>query len=230
MNFGPLLFLGAFLAFASAWIGLVFVPNQQLKDLQATQVTGSAVTNPRPYSGIELEGRKVYIAEGCVYCHSQQARGGQYNNDIERGWGAGPVATPRRSHPQDYIYDYPVLLGTMRTGPDLANIGARQGDVNWHLRHLYDPRSVSPGSIMPPFRYLFEKRKIVGEPSPDAMKIDGSEKGYELVPTDRAKALVAYLKSLDHSYSVGGVGDAAAGSATPPTGAPTVPTARGGGK
>lgn len=202
MNYGPLIFLGAFLTFASAWIALVFMPNQQLKDIQPQMVEGTTQTNPRPYSGIELIGRQVYQAEGCVYCHTQQVRGGDYLNDIERGWG------PRRSVPQDYIYDYPVLLGTMRTGPDLTNIGARQPSEQWHLLHLYDPQMVSPGSIMPPYKYLFEKRKIIGQPSADALKFEGPyEKfappaGYEIVPTERAKALVAYLKSLDRTYEI----------------------------
>ncbi len=202
MNFGPLLFLGIFLTFASAWIGLVFAPSQQLKDLQAMRVEGSGQTNPRPYSGLELEGRAIYLRDGCVYCHSQQARGGDYVNDIERGWGAGPVGEPRRSLPQDYLYDRPVLLGTSRTGPDLANIGSRQSDDNWHLTHLYDPRLTSPGSIMPSFSFLFETRKIVGQPSADAMKNIPVQPGWEIVPTYEAKALVAYLKSLDHAYAV----------------------------
>lgn len=200
MNYGPWLFFGAFLTFAFAWIGLVFMPNQQLKDLQATALVGTAVTNPRPYSGIEQDGRDVYRTEGCVYCHSQQVRGGQYNNDIERGWGM------RRSHPQDYIFDRPVLLGTSRTGPDLANIGARQPSADWHLKHLYNPQLISPGSIMAPFRHLFERRQIVGQPSPDALKFSNAKSdlpdGWEIVPTYRARALAAYLKSLDHSYPI----------------------------
>jgi cytochrome c oxidase cbb3-type subunit 2 len=251
MNHGPLIFLGAFLVFASAWIGLVFMPNHQLKDLQATQVDASSITHPAPYTGQQLTGRKVYQSEGCVYCHTQQVRGGDYNNDIDRGWGS------RRSNPQDYIYDYPVLLGTMRTGPDLANIASRQPSEQWHLTHLYDPQLISPGSVMAPFRYLFDLRSIVGQPSPDALRFDyvyvtladdslatldtlaqhgfvvidkrsgrylgrfdpakaseltqlaGVSKvdpyvpaGYEIVPTSRAKDLVAYLRSLDHTYPI----------------------------
>ncbi len=202
MNYGPLIFLGAFLTFASAWIGLVFMPNYQLKDIQPQQVEGTNLTNPRPFSGVEQRGREVYQSEGCVYCHSQQVRGGTYQNDVERGWG------PRRSAPQDYLYDNPLLLGTMRTGPDLLNIGARQPSETWHLLHLYDPQRVVPGSIMAPFQFLFEKRSIVGQPSPDAMRFDGAyaidapPPGYEIIPTDRARALVAYLKSMDHTYEL----------------------------
>ena len=97
------------------------------------------------------------------------------------------------------------MLGTMRTGPDLANIGARQPSARWHLLHLYNPPITSPGSIMPSYRYLFETRKIEGQHSPDALVLEGDDKpqpGYEVVPTARARALVAYLKALDHNYEI----------------------------
>lgn len=251
MNFGPLLFVGIFLTFIFAWIGLVFTPAASLSGVKATVAEGSTVSNPRPYTGQEQLGRKVYQREGCVYCHTQQVRGGLYNNDLQRGWGS------RRSHPQDYIYDHPVLLGTMRTGPDLANVGARLTNDNWHHTHFYDPQLITPGSLMAPFPYLYKLQKIGQAPSPDAlkfnyvfvtlqgdedkvladlktagfnlverrgaryvggfdpakaqdlMKIPGVkavepyvEPGFEIVPTDDAKNLVAYTKSLDHSYEV----------------------------
>lgn len=173
MNKAPLLFIGAFLAFASAWMGLVFLPNHQLKDLGVVTVEATGQTVPAPYSGEQFQGREVYKTEGCVYCHTQQVRAGKYLNDIERGWGANASSgEPRRSHPRDYIHDNPLLLGTMRTGPDLFNIGFRQDNRNWHHRHLYDPQIVSPGSIMSPFRFLYDKRKIVGQPSADALRMD----------------------------------------------------------
>jgi cytochrome c oxidase cbb3-type subunit 2 len=98
----------------------------------------------------------------------------------------------------------------MRTGPDLINIGARQPSADWHLKHLYNPQKVVPGSIMPPFAYLFNMRKIEGQPSPDALSFDETwtqadgkpQPGFEIVPTDQAKSLVAYLKSLDRTYDV----------------------------
>jgi cytochrome c oxidase cbb3-type subunit 2 len=101
MNQGIWLFLGVFLTFASAWLGLVFFPNAQLKDLQAQRDEITGRVDPSPYSGEALRGRRVYVTEGCVYCHTQQVRGGDYNADLERGWGA------RRSHPRDYIHDVP---------------------------------------------------------------------------------------------------------------------------
>jgi len=113
--------------------------------------------------------------------------------DIARGWGK------RRTVAEDFLYDYPVMLGSQRIGPDLANVGTRLPDVNWHLRHLYAPRLEVKGSTMPPYRFLFEKRRIERARSPDALSLPpelAPEAGYEVVPNNQAKALVAYLLSL----------------------------------
>lgn len=114
--------------------------------------------------------------------------------DIARGWGK------RRTVAEDFLFDYPVMLGSERIGPDLANVGVRQPDPNWHLYHLYAPELRVPGSAMPPFRFLFEKRRIERGPSPDALVQLPSNlappAGYEIVPRTEAKALVAYLTSL----------------------------------
>lgn len=113
-------------------------------------------------------------------------------SDIARGWGM------RQSVAEDFLHDNPVQLGSLRAGPDLANIGAR-ADANWQLLHLYAPKSVVKGSTMPPFRYLFEVRKIGREPSPDALKLPpefAPAAGYEVVPKSEARELAAYLLSL----------------------------------
>ncbi len=113
--------------------------------------------------------------------------------DISRGWGL------RHSVAEDFLYDNPVQLGSVRVGPDLADVGRRMPDVNQMLIHLYAPQTVK-GSLMPPFRYLFETRKKVnGEFSPDALNLPkefAPAEGYEVVPTDDVKKLVAYLLSL----------------------------------
>jgi cytochrome c oxidase cbb3-type subunit 2 len=112
--------------------------------------------------------------------------------DIARGWGM------RQSVAEDYLYDQPVQLGSLRAGPDLANAGVR-ADANWQLLHLYAPKSVVKGSTMPPFRYLFEVRKIGRESSPDALKLPpefAPPAGYEVVPKPEARELAAYLLSL----------------------------------
>lgn len=113
--------------------------------------------------------------------------------DISRGWGR------RRSVAQDYVYDAVVQPGTRRAGPDLANVGVRLGDANWQMHHLYAPQSVVKDSTMPAYRFLFEKRKLGKAPSSDALQLAGESAppaGFEVVPTERAQALVAYLLSL----------------------------------
>jgi cytochrome c oxidase cbb3-type subunit 2 len=113
--------------------------------------------------------------------------------DIARGWGV------RRSVAADYLYDCPVQLGSIRVGPDLADVGARLPDANWQLLHLYAPQSVAKDSAMPPFRYLFETQKIGDAPSTDALNLPkefAPADGYEVVPKPEAKELVSYLLSL----------------------------------
>jgi cytochrome c oxidase cbb3-type subunit 2 len=113
--------------------------------------------------------------------------------DLTRGWGR------RRTVAEDYLYDAPVMPGSQRVGPDLANVGTRLPDANWHLLHLYAPRIEAKASTMPPYRFLFEKRKIGRHPSPDALSLPGDlapGPGHEIVPKPAAKALAAYLISL----------------------------------
>ena len=113
--------------------------------------------------------------------------------EITRGWGL------RRSVAADYLYDVPVQLGSLRAGPDLANIGIRDPDSNWQLVHLYAPVALVKNSAMPPFRYLFEIRTNAGAPSPDALRFPKDfalPSGCEVVPTTEAKQLAAYLLSL----------------------------------
>jgi cbb3-type cytochrome oxidase cytochrome c subunit len=105
----------------------------------------------------------------------------------------------RQSVAADYLYDDPVQLGSLRAGPDLSNIAMRDPDLNWQLVHLYAPQAVVKNSAMPPFRFLFEVRKIGDAPSPDALKFPqgfAPPAGSEVVPTPEAKQLAAYLLSL----------------------------------
>jgi len=113
--------------------------------------------------------------------------------DLARGWGK------RRTVAEDFLFDAPVMPGSQRVGPDLANLGTRQPDVNWHLLHLYAPQFQVKGSTMPPYRFLFEKRKIKLQPSPEALVLPAEAAppaGYEVVPKPAAKALAAYLVNL----------------------------------
>src|SRR5216684_9343358 len=111
------LFLGIFGTFIFSWVGLIFVPNTQIGHLNPQTDEEGNDPYPAPRSGMAERGRRVYVANGCVYCHSQQVRADYAASDIDRKWGE------RRSAPRDYIFARPVLLGKARLGPDLANIG-----------------------------------------------------------------------------------------------------------
>jgi Cytochrome C oxidase, mono-heme subunit/FixO len=113
------LFLGIFGTFAFSWIGLTVIPTWQIGHLNPESDEEGTDIYPRPQSGMFNRGAHVYAANGCVYCHTQQVRADYIADDIERKWGN------RRSAPRDYIFDRPVLLGKMRMGQDLANMGAR---------------------------------------------------------------------------------------------------------
>ena len=113
------LFLGIFGTFAFSWVGLTVIPNWQIGHLNPQSDEEGTDIYPMPQSGMVQRGARVYAANGCVYCHSEQVRAEYAGADIERKWG------DRRSAPRDYIFERPVFLGKMRMGQDLANIGAR---------------------------------------------------------------------------------------------------------
>jgi len=113
------LFLGIFGTFAFSWVGLTVIPNWQIGHLNPQMEEDGTDAYPMPQSGMVERGARVYAANGCIYCHSQQVRADYAANDIDRKWG------DRRSAPRDYIFERPVFLGKMRIGQDLANIGAR---------------------------------------------------------------------------------------------------------
>jgi cbb3-type cytochrome oxidase cytochrome c subunit len=335
------LFLGIFGTFAFSWIGLTVIPTWQIGHLNPESDEEGTDIYPRPQSGMFERGGRVYAANGCVYCHSQQVRADYIADDIERKWGN------RRSAPRDYIFERPVFLGKMRMGQDLANIGARapaqeespapagaaspaaQGaavssspaeaaakagpppssatppatapaaspgtspasgtppnaspppgqltgvaspspgqmanttpggsspaapsaqtpgapwpiqtaglppmySAAWHHVHLYAPRSINPDSNMPAYRFLYEKRRIAGERSAEALQLSSSDAppaGWEVVPTYDAKCVVAYLMGLNQSHplkEVRSVGGAPAAAPSPaPAGASPAPAAAG---
>lgn len=107
-------------------------------------------------------GEAVYKAYGCAVCHTQQIRGDERVRVQVGDHLVVPVRAPdarygldEPTRPEEYANASPPLIGTQRTGPDLTGVGDRLPSVLWHYWHLYDPRSVSPGSVMPPYRYLF---------------------------------------------------------------------------
>ncbi|HLW19951.1 MAG TPA: cytochrome-c oxidase, cbb3-type subunit I [Cyclobacteriaceae bacterium] len=101
------------------------------------------ISSVQPYTPLELQGRDLYIANGCVGCHSQMIR--PFRSETER-YG-------EYSKAGEYIYDRPFLWGSKRTGPDLHRVGGKYPD-SWHYHHMYDPRSMSPGSLMPPYPWM----------------------------------------------------------------------------
>ncbi|WP_286760757.1 cytochrome-c oxidase, cbb3-type subunit I [Salegentibacter sp. UBA1130] len=103
------------------------------------------ISSVKPYTPLELEGRDIYIREGCVGCHSQMIR--PFRSEVER-YG-------EYSKAGEYAYDYPFLWGSKRTGPDLMRVGGKYSD-NWHLNHMYDPQSTSSGSIMPSYKWIIK--------------------------------------------------------------------------
>ena len=149
------------------------------------------ITSVKPYTPLELHGRDIYIREGCYTCHSQMIR--PFRSETER-YG-------EYSKAGEYIYDYPFQWGSKRTGPDLHREGGRYPD-SWHFYHMLDPQSMSPGSIMPAYPWLFEN-KI--EKRTTAAKIRGMqtlgvpyEEGYADVANDdlekQANAITEGLK------------------------------------
>jgi cytochrome c oxidase cbb3-type subunit 2 len=159
-------------------------------------------TDPLPdmpkMTDAERRGLAVYVSEGCVACHTQQVR----NIEMDKTWGSRP------SIPSDYHYSKermniwqqsPSLLGSERTGPDLTNIGQRQSGAQWHLLHLYDPRMVVKGSIMPRYGWLFQEVDSVESVGQVVVPVPAERMGRpgnKVIATDKANDLVAYLISL----------------------------------
>lgn len=177
------------------------------------------ISSVTPYTPLELTGRDLYIREGCVNCHSQMIR--PFRDELER---YGDYSKPGES-----VYDRPFLWGSKRTGPDLARVGGKYPDL-WHVRHMEDPRSTSPNSIMPPYGWLLtrsldlnslEKKmkglQTLGTPYTD-VQIDGARADAEAQAAHMARiieagggpkdladkeimAMVAYLQRLGTDLS-----------------------------
>src|SRR5438874_7453130 len=329
-GFTPLV-LGILATLAFSWLGLAYIPDLQIGHLDPQSDEEGTDIYPMPKSGMAERGRRIYVADGCFYCHSEQVRADYAASDTDRVRDAALSPPPkwgdRRSAPRDYIFDRPALLGKMRMGPDLANIGkaapveeeapppqpspanaaapgasppasnaspppanagaqqnakpaaqpspqtpaavppaanasaspanvaAEQGakpgaqppappasaasppqtaaapsptaspsdspaahSAAWHHQHLYAPRSLNLDSDMPAYKFLYQKRRVGGEQSADAIKLRGEGapgEGWEIVPTYDAKCLVAYLMSLNQSHPLNEVKSAAPPAASP---------------
>jgi cytochrome c oxidase cbb3-type subunit I/II len=171
------------------------------------------IESVKPYTALELEGRDLYIREGCVGCHSQMVR--PFRSETER-YG-------EYSKSGEFIYDRPFLWGSKRTGPDLHRVGSKYPD-SWHYNHMYDPTSTSPGSIMPPYPWLLERKlnleytqaklktlRTLGTPYSDeyienavveakaqaeTVVANLKKDGIEVTPDREIVAMIAYLQRL----------------------------------
>lgn len=159
-----------------------------------------AINTPLPgaekLSGDALKGRAIYVANGCVACHTQQVR----NVDMDKMWGGRPSIAADYSTitRMDVWRNTATLMGTERTGPDLTNIGARQPSIDWHLLHLFQPRAVVKESIMPAYQWMFEYKENP-EPGDKVVNVPAEwmngKKG-KVVAGPEALQLAAYLMSL----------------------------------
>lgn len=143
--------------------------------------------NAHKLSKAELRGRSLYKREGCGYCHTQFVR----NLPMDQAYGRPSVAG-------DYAREDPPMLGTQRTGPDLANVAARQPSAVWHLIHLYNPRAVVPQSVMPGYPWYFEV-KDKAEDADTVVPLPADylpSKGKVVVALEPAQDLVKYLLTL----------------------------------
>ena len=149
-----------------------------------------------PLSQEAYLGKKSFIANGCVACHTQQVR----NVDMDNVWGSRPgiPADYAGISRTDFWTNTATLMGTERTGPDLTNIGTRQPSLAWNLLHLYQPRAVVEKSIMPAYPWLFQIKSELGEKDVEVVVPDAFRKGISgrIVATQEALNLVAYLQSL----------------------------------
>jgi cytochrome c oxidase cbb3-type subunit I/II len=177
------------------------------------------IASVKPYTSLELQGRDLYIKEGCVNCHTQMIR--PFRSETER-YG-------EYSKAGEFVYDRPFLWGSKRTGPDLHRVGQKYPN-SWHYNHMMDPTSMSPGSIMPAYPWLFEQdldiedtpakikaMQSMGVPYPegyaekaneDLMKqakgisADLAKEGIEVKPEKEIVALIAYLQRLGTDIKV----------------------------
>ena len=175
---------------ALSWGGMA-----EIVPLFTDKHTITPVEGLKPLSPLQLEGRDIFMREGCAVCHTQMVR--PFRAETER---YGPPSVS-----DEHVYEHPFLWGSKRTGPDLARVGGRYSD-EWHRAHLYNPRDVVPESVMPSYPWLFEDKvdgrltpkklealRMVGVPYTDA-DIEGAKAAVDGVT--EIEALVAYLQQL----------------------------------
>lgn len=195
MKNGPLFLLGLFLSVVISWSGLVLGSHVQLGGLTPFFDETESQAYPLRPMGVAARGQSVYADLGCAACHTQQVRRPDFGSDRARGWGE------RQSVARDYIFQARPQLGASRFGPDLTNLAGRK-PVAPTAESLYGLLR-SGSATHPAYPFLFETAKVLGEPSAQALKLSGTSApgaGWEVVPTERAQTLVAYLLNLNTGY------------------------------
>ncbi|PTX92626.1 cbb3-type cytochrome c oxidase subunit II [Opitutus sp. ER46] len=222
MKNGPLFFIGVFAAVTVSWIGLVLGAHAQLGSQTPYYDQTEESAFPVAPSGLAAQGELVYTDLGCASCHTQQVRRPTFGSDQARGWGE------RQSVARDYIFQARPQLGSLRYGPDLANLAGQPNGAPVAadlMKLLYTGSATHPA-----YGFLFDQQRIVGQRSVRALDLAGRaapRPGYQVVPTRRAEALVAYLSELKQTYVYPEAAPAAPESpnAAAPTAAPAQPAA-----
>ena len=182
------------------WTALLFFVFLTMNVCILPALTNQEIYQPlpdaKPLTKDEQAGKMIYIENGCVACHTQQVR----EVEMDKVFGSRPsISADYAANKRLNVWqNTATLMGTERTGPDLTNIGARQSSKDWHLLHLYQPRSVVKESIMPAYQWLFKEKDYLDDGDievkvPDEFKRDKFKK---IIVTKKAMQLVAYLLSL----------------------------------
>jgi len=196
MKNGFLFFVGLLSAFVFGWAGIALGSHKQLGGLAPFYDDSEGSSFPARPQGLAARGQLVYADLGCASCHTQQVRRPDFGADKDRGWG------DRQSVARDYIHQIRPQIGESRTGPDLANFANRKMDSS-ELFQFLRSGIVAGGKAVshPPYKFLFESRVIVGEVSANASPMSASSApGRQIVASERAQTLVAYLQSLNTPY------------------------------
>lgn len=184
------LFTTAFLLFVGLTLFVCIIPALD------NQTNNEPLPFAQALSEEAIKGKAVFIANGCVACHTQQVR----NVDMDKVWGERPsiAADYADNHRTDFWRNTATLMGTERTGPDLTNIGSRQPSREWQLSHLFNPRIVVKESIMPAYTWMFEVKDKLAEGDVSVSvpeEFMNGQKG-KVVAKEEAMQLVAYLQAL----------------------------------
>lgn len=198
MKNGFLFFIGLLAAFVLGWAGIALGAHKQLGSLTPFYDDGEGSSFPARPQGLATRGQLVYADLGCAACHTQQVRRPDFGADKARGWGE------RQSVARDYIFQVRPQLGNSRVGPDLANLAARKPPLdNGALAQFLYTGIVGGSKVVthPPYPFLFDDHLVSGEVAADALPAGlVAAPGRQIVPSERARTLVAYLQSLNTPY------------------------------